>query len=192
MPAWLLPAAGLAMSGAGLGYGIWGGKGVETPNISGELAKITALIEQMKAAGRVDINNEAVAGRRTQSNNLATRGTYRSPVAQNVYNALEGERLKAIASMEGQLAGQEASLRAGFLDKLLGYNMAAQLDRRQRDAAIAASLSGFGGSLLNAYWQKPKQNQDSEIGQVNVPGVGVMSKGQLLGIGNVMRDFGYR
>lgn len=144
------------MLGAGLG-GTLGGtiggmfsKKPKGPDISGELARIGALFEAMRAQARVNINREAATGRSAAANNLAARGTYRSPVAQGSFNALEGERLNALASSDAQLMGQEAQLRSGLLRELLGLDAAAKLQGQQQDAARTGAFTGLASNLALA------------------------------------------
>lgn len=141
---------GAGLSGAGLLGSFLSGGGRKSPDISGELANIAALFEQLRAQNRININREAAQGRTQAASNLATRGTYRSGVAQNTFNALEGERLNAIANSDAQLAGQEAGMRAGLLRTLLGLDADAQQQRAGANAARFGNITGIGSNLLLA------------------------------------------
>ena|SRR3990167_3632462 len=121
-----------------------------TPDISGELAKITALFDQMRAQATKNINIQSAAGRRASASNLATRGTYSSPVAEHVFGQLEADRMNAISNSEAQIGGQEASLRSSLLSQLLGLNQRGQEMRNQADASIWGNIGGLGSSLLMA------------------------------------------
>lgn len=123
------------------------GPGVD---INGELARISAMFEAMRAQNRVNINREAAQGRSAAANNLAARGTYRSPVAQGTFNQLEGERINAIANSDAQLAGQEAQLRSGLLRELLGLDAAQKQQDRQIQAGRAGAITSIGSNLLLA------------------------------------------
>lgn len=120
------------------------------PDISGELARIDGLFARMRELGTANINKEAGKGRGLAASNLASRGTYRSNVAENTFNALEGERLGAIGNLEANIAGQEAQTRSGLLRALLGMDDEA----RQRNAANTAgrfgAVTSIGANLLLA------------------------------------------
>lgn len=151
MPFPLLPLAGLALGAGGLGYSIFGTSAPKAPDISDELRRIRDLFDQARAAAIQSINYEATQARGQATANLAARGTYRSPVAENVYGKLQESRLRAIGAAEGALAGQQAKTQADVLNQLLGYNLAGQQAGAQREAAIAGGLTSFGGSLLMPY-----------------------------------------
>lgn len=146
--------------GAGIGAGIGGGaggligglfsKGPQTPDISGELAKISGLFAQLRANNTANINYEAGQGRRLAASNLAARGIYRAPVSENTFNQLEGDRVRSIATSDAQLAGQEAGMRTTLLREMLGLNAAAQDRSAQIDATRTGQLTGLSASLLGA------------------------------------------
>jgi hypothetical protein len=141
-------AAGLALSAGSLGYSIFGGKRQKQFDISGELGRIGDLYAQARESARAAVNREAALGRRNTADNLAARGVYRSPVAENSFGRLEERRLGAIADVEGSLAGEEARTKAGVLSAGLGYAAAEEDRRMQRTAAIAGGVSSLGNSLL--------------------------------------------
>jgi hypothetical protein len=145
-----------ALLGAGIG-GMAGGtigglfsKGPKRPDISGEMAKISAMFQELREQSIKNINREAAKGRAQSASNLAARGVYRSGVSQNTFNALEGERVNAIATSNAQLAGQEAQLRAHLLGQLLGMDQSAQANAAQISAGRAGALSGISSQLLMA------------------------------------------
>ena len=134
-----------------------------TPDISGELNKIRALFDEMRAQATKNINIQAAQGRRASASNLATRGTYSSPVAEHVFGQLEADRINAIANSEAQIGGQEANMRSSLLSQLLGMNQRGQEMRNQADASIWGNIGGLGSSLLMADLTKgpgtPQPNQ---------------------------------
>lgn len=145
-----------ALLGAGIG-GMAGGtigglfsKGPKRPDISGEMAKISAMFQELREQSIKNINRESGKGRAQSASNLAARGVYRSGVSQNTFNALEGERVNAIATSNAQLAGQEAQLRAQLLGQLLGMDQTAQLQQGQVEAGRAGALTGISSQLLMA------------------------------------------
>lgn len=142
-----LMLAGLGGTAGGLIGGLFGSK-PKAPDISGELAKISALFDQLRAQNRVNINRDAAQGRTAAANNMATRGTYRSGVSNVGFNALEDSRLNALANSDAQLAGQEAGVRANLLNQLLGLNKDYQLMGAQSDAARTGAITGLAGNLL--------------------------------------------
>jgi hypothetical protein len=146
-PAGALMGAGIGGTGGGLIGGLFAKK-PKAPDISGELAKISALFEQLRAQNRVNINRDAAQGRTAAANNMATRGTYRSGVSNVGFNALEDSRLNALANSDAQLAGTEAGVRADLLGKLLGLNSSYQMMGAQSDAARTGAITGLAGNLL--------------------------------------------
>ena len=137
--------AGLAaLSAAPLIAGLFGKKRGSSVDISGELANIRAQIAKAREAATANINRHAALGRRSAADNLATRGVYRSPVAENTFGRLEVGRLAAIGEAEGQLAGQQAGLESQLLSALLGYKIQ---DERSASEANAGRV-GAGASLL--------------------------------------------
>ena len=128
-----------------------GGGGIQAPDISGELPKISALFEQARNASTASINRQAAQGRSPAANNLAARGIYSSPVSQNTFSQLEQGRLGAISDMTGRLASEEAGTRAQLLNSLLGLNFNAQQLNRQRSDATRNALFGGAGGLLQTF-----------------------------------------
>lgn len=119
-------------------------------DINSELAKITALFEQMRKQGTININREAGQGRMRSVNNMAARGTLRAPVAEHTFNALEDTRLNNLANFEAELGGKEASLRGGILGQLMSLSEARRLREQQAKAARFGQLASLGGSLAIA------------------------------------------
>jgi hypothetical protein len=144
-----VPLMALGGTGGGL-VGSLFSKKPKAPDISGELAKISALFAQLRVQNTANINRESALGRGQAANNLAARGTYRAPVAENTFTALENNRVNSIANSDAQLAGQEAGIRANLLNSLLGYNLDYQKMGAQNDAARTGALTGLASNLLMA------------------------------------------
>jgi len=145
--------AGLGGSAGGLIGGLFGSK-PKTPDISGELARISGLFAQLRAQQEVNINRQAGQGRRAAASNLAARGIYRAPVSENVFGQLESDRLNSIATANAQLAGQEAATRSRLLESLLGIQIGADQRAAQVDAARTGQLTGLSSSILMALLQR--------------------------------------
>lgn len=140
-------AVPLIMTGAGLAGSLLQ-KRPGLPDISGELAKIDGLFARMSQLGTDRINKESAKGRGLAASNLASRGTYRSNVAENTFNALEGERIGAISDLEANIAGQQAATRSNLLRALLGLNIDAQNQRAQQNAGRWGALTSLGANML--------------------------------------------
>lgn len=122
------------------------GGGGGGPDISGELAKISALYAAQLAAAKA-ANAETARQQGSQArNNLAGRGTYRSPVAEHVFGEIRRNQSSADAQAAGQLAGSEAQMRGSLLAQLLGYDQQAKGLAGQQKAALFSQ----GGSLLSS------------------------------------------
>ena len=148
-----LLGAAIGLGAGGMLGGTVGGmftKKQKRPDISGELARISAMFEAMREQGVKNVNREAAQGRSQAVNNMAGRGTYRSPVANATFNQLEGERVNAVANMNAHLMGQEAQMRSGLMRELLGLDAAAQDRSAQIDAQRGGALTGLSSSLLMA------------------------------------------
>lgn len=131
---------------AGKGLGLFGGGKGGGPDISGELAKISQLFEAQLAAAKAS-NAETARQQGSQArNNLAGRGTYRSPVAEHVFGEIRRNQSSADAQAAGQLAGSEAQMRGSLLAQLLGYDQQAKGLAGQQKAALFSQ----GGSLLSS------------------------------------------
>ena len=147
MPAWLLPAVGATLGGAGLVGSFLNKPNYNTPDISGELKKISELFAQMRAQAETSINRQAALGRAQSANSLAARGVYSSPVSEHTFNRLEDSRLNSIADANAQIGGQEANARSSVLGTLLQLNARNQDMRNQANAARWGSLTGLGANL---------------------------------------------
>src|SRR5687767_9921320 len=117
-----LTIAGLTMAGGSLLGSALNRPKFDTPDIGGELSKIDALFAKLRAQNTANLNHQAGQGRRTAASNLAARGIYSSPVSEHTFGAIEGDRLRSIATSDAELAGQEAATRSGLLQALLGIN----------------------------------------------------------------------
>ena len=158
----------------GMGGGTIGGLFAKKPkkmDIGGELARIQAMFEAMRAEGAKAINREAGQGRAAAANSMATRGTYRAPVANATFDKLEGERLNSIASMNANLLGAEAKLRSELLSQLMGYDVMAQQQASQVDAARTGQLTGMSAAVLQAALMGKMGGLGGAPGQ-NPPGYG--------------------
>lgn len=149
-----LAAATFGLSEAGglrpLAERLFRGRGAQSlPDISAELARISSLFAEARKAAIAGINREAAQGRRAAASNLAGRGVLESPASENTFSALEEGRLSSISQAEGQLAGQEAGMRAQLLNSLLGLRVDLEGQERERADARRNALFGAGGSLLS-------------------------------------------
>ena len=184
----LLPGGG-ALLGAGLGGtagGILGSlfsKRQKTPDISSEIARIVSLFAQLRAQQEANINRQAAQGRTQAASNLASRRTYRSPVAENTFNALEGERLNALATSGAQLAGQEAQTISSLLRELLGLDVAGQERQQQVEAARTGQLTGLGANLLLEYLRGRGGRGGASYGRLPGGGLGFRTPGDVANLG---------
>jgi len=172
----LIPIA-LGLQAAGLGVSLFGpggmfGSKAKGPDIGGELAKISELIARQRAAAQAQINFQSGEGRKQAATNLAARGVLRAPVSQLSFNALEQERIRSLANLEGQLAGQEAGLRTRLMESLLGATGQAQLLEAQRTGALGGALGSIGGSLLSAGLMRGGATGAANPGFVDRTGLG--------------------
>lgn len=124
-----------------------GGGGLD---INGELSKISGLFAALREQQEKSINKQAGQGRRAAASNLAARGVLTSGVSEHSFNALEGERLDAIANSNAQLAGQEAQIRSGLLRALMGQEYDERMRNKQAGAARTGQVVGIGTNLLLA------------------------------------------
>lgn len=188
MPVPALVAYGIpaAMTGAGMLGGLLQKKRSSVPDISGEMAKIDALFARMSELGTKNINREAGKGRGLAASNLASRGTYRSNVAENTFNALEGERLAALSNLEANLAGQQAETRSGLLRALLGMTADANARQDAQSAARWGTVGSLGSSLLLAQLLGGGGGDGSEYGALPGGGFGKRFAGAI-GSGNTAK-----
>lgn len=156
-----LPTGGLSvLAGAGLG-GLFGGTGggilgglfgkkhkANLPDISGELARISALFEKARKASIENIKQQAGQTRKQSASNLASRGILRSRVSEHTFGEIDRAKLAAIGQAEGHLAGQEAGISARLLQSLMGQSFAAdQLEQQRRQQGQAGLFGALGGIL---------------------------------------------
>lgn len=148
-----LIGAGLGGTLGGIAGGLFGGR-PKAPDISGELANIRALFDQMRAQATSNINYQAGLGRTAAASNLAGRGVYRSGVSENTFNQLERDRLNSIGNANASLAGEQAGMEGGLMRSLLGLNYDAQNRDAQAGAARTGALTGLSSNLLLAMLRK--------------------------------------
>lgn len=137
---------------ASLGKGLYDAfnppKGPGQIDISGELENIRALFAQARQAARAGIEETGGQQKRVAASDLAARGIFSSPVSENVFGEIRRNTAQQIAQSEGNLAGQEATTRAGLLQSLLGLRTQGDILRGQQDAARAGAFTSLGANLL--------------------------------------------
>lgn len=148
-PAGAALGAGLGGSGGSL-IGSFFSKRPKAPDISGELNNLRALIDELRQSGLKAIDQDYGNQRGETASNLAARGVYRSPVSQNSFDRLNRARMAARSSFLGDLAGREASLRAGLLGQLVDVNSKYNMLGGQQEAARAGQLASLFSGLLQA------------------------------------------
>lgn len=166
----------LTLGGAG---GFFGGGGGGGPDISGELNKISALYQAQLAAAKA-ANAETARQQGSQArNNLAARGTYRSPVAENVFGEIRRSQSAADAQAAGQLAGAEAQMRGNLLAQLLGYDQQARGLAGQQRSALFSQGGGLLSSLLLASIMKNPAPLLAAVGPGLAPSGGAAPSGAM-------------
>ena len=156
-----LLAIGAASAGAGLlGSLLSKPKGVADIDISGEIARITALYEQARQSGRAAITQDYQAQRGELASSQAARGILRSPVSSVGLERLGAERTRALSSFDAQILGSQAGTQSQLLQALMGQKrqrdqlLAQQQQGRQN--AIFGGLTSFGTNLALASALRPQ------------------------------------
>lgn len=145
----LIAGVGAALTAAGLIKSLVdSGGGGGSLDISGELSRIRGLFDQARTRALANVAEQTAQARSQTAANLAARGTYRAPVAENSFGLVTREGQRAAANVEGQIAGQEADALSGVLSSLLGVKVRQDELGMQRDAAVSGSLGGLGTALL--------------------------------------------
>jgi len=136
----------------------------KAPDITGELNNLRALIDEQRQSGLKAIDEDYGNQRAETATNLATRGIYRSPVSQNSFDRLGKARASAKSSFLGDLAGREATLRAGLYSGLLSSQQAAEQLRAQQNAARFGQAGSLFSALLMASLNRQKPEETSTDG----------------------------
>jgi len=142
---------GAALGGAAGAFGLLGRK-PKYPNIdiSGELARVMALYEQARQAGRAAVTQDFQAQRGELANTQAARGILRSPISSAGLERLGAARTQALAQLDANLLGSQAGVQSQLLQALMGQRQQRDLALYQQGQARQNALLGLGGGALSS------------------------------------------
>ena len=166
--------AGGAIAGGLIGGFFGGGKKRQAQNvdISGELARIRGIFDQLRSQAKASAVRTGKQQRKQLASNLAARGTLRSAVSEHGFGRVREDTSRNIAAGEAALFGQQARTESGLLGTLLGL--------REKQRAQAAAMS--------------QQNRAQLMGLAGAGLSGILGSGQRgasLGAGGFFSSFGF-